>query len=87
MNKNGVGLNLHIAKLLINKLQGKVDVVSEKGHGTEFKFTMESESADEVKPLGIHVSLGTIKEDASAESESSGSEQVNKDEHVSAEIR
>lgn len=42
LNKNGVGLNLFIAKLLCSKLKGKVSVQSRKGSGSSFTFSIEA---------------------------------------------
>ena len=47
--------------------------MSEKGKGSDFRFSMECQSADQVQVLDIKLSLHTIKEDGSEESGSSDS--------------
>ena len=58
LNKHGVGLNLHIAKLIVKKLNGNVGVTSSKGFGAKFWFSIEAENNDPV--LTNEIELGTI---------------------------
>ena len=64
LNKNGIGLNLYIAKLIVNKLSGeKITVESAKGLGSEFTFCIEAQNADQpVQTKNISLILDSIKE-------------------------
>jgi len=46
MNKNGVGLSLHICKKIVRRLNGQVGVNSVLGRGSTFKFAIHATSCD-----------------------------------------
>jgi signal transduction histidine kinase len=39
-DRRGLGLGLHIAAIMIEAHQGKIGVISEPGHGADFRFTL-----------------------------------------------
>jgi signal transduction histidine kinase len=71
LNKHGVGLNLHIAKLIVKKLNGNVGVTSTKGQGSKFWFSIEAENADPVAASDINLELGVIQEETLQDSSDS----------------
>jgi len=72
LNKNGVGLNLFIAKLICKKLNGRVSVISKSGMGSKFSFCIEACNAEPVKTDQICFELGVISEEDDKQTESSG---------------
>ena len=73
LNKNGVGLNLYIAKLMAKKLKGKVSASSRKGYGSKFFFSIEAENGDPVATEQIGVELCVISEEDGKDDASSSS--------------
>lgn len=47
MNRGGMGLGLTISKMIVQELGGEISVLSERGRGSTFKFTMRLSEPEE----------------------------------------
>ena len=48
MNTQGIGLGLHICKIIINEFGGDIHVESELGKGTNFIFVIDLEENQQI---------------------------------------
>ena len=52
MNVHGIGLGLNLSQKIVEQFNGKIEVDSELGKGSIFKFTLKLYNENQIDPNG-----------------------------------